>query len=242
MTPEAKVLRVTVVYNNVPYAPGMKIAWGFAAVIESGRETVLFDSGGDGSTLLANMERLGLTPEHVTAVVLSHIHADHTGGLDDFLARNAHVTVYMPRSFPITFRQAVKRRGAQVDTVSGPRRLSGNLYSTGEMGSGVKEQALIIDALSGLVVVTGCAHPDIVEIIRTARAHLDKEIYLLMGGFHLSALSETEIRQKIRALASLGTKKVAPSHCTGDAAIALFRNAWGSNFIDGGCGAVIELP
>jgi len=203
---------------------------------------VLFDSGGDGPTLLANMERLGITPEHVSAVVLSHAHSDHTGGLDNFLARNARVTVYMPRSFPVTFRRAVKQHGARIDMVGCPRRLFANLHSTGEMGNGVKEQALIIDTPSGLVVVTGCAHPDIVEIIRTARAHLDKEIYLLMGGFHLSAVSESEIRQKIRALTGLGTKKVAPSHCTGDAAIALFRKAWGSNFIDGGCGAVIELP
>lgn len=235
-------MRITVVYNNVQYAPEMKTAWGFATVIETGRETVLFDTGGDGPTLLANMERLGLMPEHVNAVVLSHTHADHIGGLDDFLARNARVTVYMPQSFPVTFRDAVKRRGAQIDTVGGgPRWLFANFHSTGEMGNGVKEQALIIDTPSGLVVVTGCAHPGIVEVVRTARGYLNKEVYLVMGGFHLSALSEAEIRQKIRSLASLGTKKVAPSHCTGDAAIALFRKALGNDFVDGGCGAVIEL-
>jgi len=180
MTSEAKLLRITVVYNNVPYAPEMKTAWGFAAVIETGGETVLFDTGGDGQTLLANMERLGLTSEHVTAVVLSHVHSDHTGGLDDFLALNARVTVYMPQSFPITFHHAVKRCGAQIDTVGGPRRLFANLHSTGDMGNGVKEQALVIDTLSGLVIVTGCAHPDIVEITRGARTYLNKEVYLLM--------------------------------------------------------------
>jgi 7,8-dihydropterin-6-yl-methyl-4-(beta-D-ribofuranosyl)aminobenzene 5'-phosphate synthase len=35
---------------------------------------------------------------------------------------------------------------------------------------------------------------------------------------------------------------VAPSHCTGDEAVALFRRTWGSDFLEGGCGAIIEVP
>ncbi|MDP2028242.1 MAG: hypothetical protein Q8K12_01220 [Thiobacillus sp.] len=37
-------------------------------------------------------------------------------------------------------------------------------------------------------------------------------------------------------------EKVAPSHCTGDAAITQFRKAWGKDFVEGGLGAVIEVP
>jgi hypothetical protein len=40
----------------------------------------------------------------------------------------------------------------------------------------------------------------------------------------------------------LGVRKAAPSHCTGDEAIAMFRAARGDGFVAGGCGAVIELP
>jgi 7,8-dihydropterin-6-yl-methyl-4-(beta-D-ribofuranosyl)aminobenzene 5'-phosphate synthase len=109
-------------------------------VIEAGADTVLFDTGGDGSTLLANLRRLGIDPLSIDAVVLSHIHGDHTGGLDDFLARRPNVTVYMPQSFPVAFRRSVERRGARVETVGVPRRLFANLHSTGEMGMGSRSR------------------------------------------------------------------------------------------------------
>lgn len=235
-------LRITVVYNNITHTPGLTTAWGFAAVIEDGTDVVLFDTGGDGPTLLANMERLGIAPDSIGAIVLSHIHGDHIGGLDAFLARRPDVTVYMPRSFPAAFRRSVEQRGARVEVVSGPRHLLANMYSTGEMGDGTIEQALIIDTASGLVVITGCAHPGILNIARAARVYLGEDIYLLMGGFHLLGLHPEQIRTTVAALRQLAVRKVAPSHCTGDAAIALFRDRWAKDFIEGGCGAVIDVP
>jgi 7,8-dihydropterin-6-yl-methyl-4-(beta-D-ribofuranosyl)aminobenzene 5'-phosphate synthase len=235
-------LRITVVYNNVPHSPGLATAWGFAAVIEAGAHTLLFDTGGDGPTLLVNLRRLGIDPASIDTIVLSHIHGDHTGGLDDFLARRPDVTVYLPRSFPAAFCGGVERRGARVEKVGGARRLFANVHSTGEMGDGTREQALIIDTPTGLAVMTGCAHPGIVEIARAARAYLRKDIALLMGGFHLLGRAPEANRATIKALRRLGVRKVAPSHCTGDEAIGMFHAAWGDDFLAGGCGAVIELP
>jgi 7,8-dihydropterin-6-yl-methyl-4-(beta-D-ribofuranosyl)aminobenzene 5'-phosphate synthase len=67
-------------------------------------------------------------------------------------------------------------------------------------------------------------------------------VYLLMGGFHLAGKSDAEIRTIIKRLKSLGVRKVAPSHCTGDRAIHLFREEWKDDFLEGGLGAVIEVP
>jgi 7,8-dihydropterin-6-yl-methyl-4-(beta-D-ribofuranosyl)aminobenzene 5'-phosphate synthase len=234
--------RITVVFNNVPHRPDLTTAWGFAAVIETPAQTVLFDTGGDGVKLLSNMVRLGIEPGQIALVVLSHIHADHSGGLDAFLARNSHVTVAVPESFPASFNMSVRARGARLQMVGGPTRLSGPFYSTGEMGSVIKEQALIVDAAKGLVVVTGCAHPNVVAMARAAREYLAKDIYLLMGGFHLLGMKEREILSVITELKALKITKVAPSHCTGEKATALLRAAWGGNFVDGGLGAVIDLP
>jgi len=39
---------------------------------------------------------------------------------------------------------------------------------------------------------------------------------------------------------TLGVRRVAPSHCTGDQAIAHFREQWGEDFVRSGCGAFIE--
>jgi 7,8-dihydropterin-6-yl-methyl-4-(beta-D-ribofuranosyl)aminobenzene 5'-phosphate synthase len=239
---EPRSTRITVVFNNVLHRSDLTTAWGFAVVIETPAQTVLFDTGGDGAMLLSNMERMGIEPGQIALVVLSHIHADHTGGLDAFLARNSHVTVAVPESFPTRFKTSVHTRGARLQTVGGPRQLLGSFYSTGERGTAIKEQALIVDTAKGLVVLTGCAHPNVVAMAKAAREYLAKDIYLLLGGFHLLNMNEKEIRSVITELKRLKVKRIAPSHCTGEKATALLRAAWGGNFVDGGLGAVIELP
>jgi len=235
-------LRLNVVFNNVPYKADLESGWGFSCLIEGLDKTILFDTGGSGDILLANMHRLGLDPEGVDAVVLSHIHADHTGGLGAFLAHNPDVTVYMPESFPAPFQQEVIHLGAAVEIVSGPQRLMDSVFSTGEMGWAIKEQALMVDTRQGLIMITGCAHPNVADMAEQAKTYLGKNIYLLMGGFHLGGRTDAEIRVIIQRLKSLGVHKVAPSHCTGYNAIRMFRDAWADDFIEGGLGAIIELP
>lgn len=63
-----------------------------------------------------------------------------------------------------------------------------------------------------------------------------------MGGFHLGGRSDAEIRAIIQRLKELGVKKVAPSHCTGDNAIRIFRDEWADDFIEGGLGTFNEVP
>ncbi len=239
--PETPTHRITVIFNNIPYAPELKTGWGFSCLVEGFGQTILFDTGVDGEILLANMKHLGVDPEVIDVVVLSHIHADHTGGLEAFLRKNANVTVYLLRSFPHAFQQQIKRLGADVIAVKGSMRLFDNVYSTGEMGKGIKEQALILNTSKGLVVITGCAHPGIENIVRKAKQYLKKDIYLIMGGFHLIGAGSSEIKKCIQNLRALDIKKVAPSHCTGEAAIDRFREVWGDDFLPGGCGAIIEL-
>jgi 7,8-dihydropterin-6-yl-methyl-4-(beta-D-ribofuranosyl)aminobenzene 5'-phosphate synthase len=239
---EQSQIHLRIVYNNVPYKAGLETGWGFACQIEGLNKTILFDTGGNGDILLSNMERLGLDPKGIEIIVLSHIHSDHTGGLDDFLSRNPDVSIYMPESFPAAFRRKVERLGAATETVSGPRQLMDGVYSTGEIGSTIKEQALIVDTKEGLIVITGCAHPDAAGMAEQAQSYLGKKIYLLMGGFHLGNRSDAEIRAVIQRLKALGVRKVAPSHCTGDNAIRMFRDEWTDDFIEGGLGAIIAVP
>jgi 7,8-dihydropterin-6-yl-methyl-4-(beta-D-ribofuranosyl)aminobenzene 5'-phosphate synthase len=110
------------------------------------------------------------------------------------------------------------------------------------MGDWIKEQALILETINGLVVVTGCAHPGIVNVVKQATALFRQNVYLALGGFHLMGMGKMQITEIIRQLKGLGVTKVAPSHCTGDQAISLFKAAWGENFLEGGAGAIIKLP
>jgi 7,8-dihydropterin-6-yl-methyl-4-(beta-D-ribofuranosyl)aminobenzene 5'-phosphate synthase len=234
-------LRITVVYDNVRYAEQLESAWGFSCIIQGLPKVILFDTGADGNVLLANMKKMGIDPGKVDAVILSHIHGDHSGGLGVFLQQNPRVTVYLPASFPATFKESITARGSKFKAVDKPEKLFDKVYSTGEMGSWTKEQSLVMDTPKGLVIITGCAHPGVVQIVSQTKHWLQKEVYLLMGGFHLEGQPLEELQRISAELKKLGVKKVAPSHCTGEAARKLFREGWGQNFIESGVGAVIEV-
>jgi 7,8-dihydropterin-6-yl-methyl-4-(beta-D-ribofuranosyl)aminobenzene 5'-phosphate synthase len=113
------------------------------------------------------------------------------------------------------------------------------VHSTGELGTGIIEQSLVLETSKGLVVITGCAHPGIVNIVRRAKELYDHEIYLAMGGFHLGGKSRGELRNIIAELRQLEVRKVAPRHCTGEQATNMFAGEWGDNFIINGVGKVI---
>jgi len=237
----AKDLTITVVYNNVPYDSRLSTAWGISCFIGGLEKTILFDTGGNGQILLANMEKTGIAPKEVEIVFLSHIHEDHVGGLWDFLQKNDQVTVYAPESFPKGYKDRIKAAAGRVIPVRDETKICEDAWSTGEMGPGVKEQSLIINTEKGLVIITGCAHPGIVNIARQSKNMLRKEIYLLAGGFHLMNYNEEQINDIIKQLKQLEVKNVAPSHCTGNEAIRIFREKWGKNFLDFGCGAKIKI-
>ena len=235
-------LRLHIVFNNVEYKAEMQTSWGFSCLVEGPNASILFDTGSNGRILLENMQHLGLDAKEVDAVVLSHIHTDHTGGLCSFLIHNPKVTVYMPASFPFSIKHGIRQLLVEAVSVSEAQRLCGSFHTTGEMGQVIEEQALIVDTDFGLVVITGCAHPNVADMVERARAYLGKDIYLLLGGFHLGGSSETEIRTIIKRLKALGVGKIAPSHCTGEKATSMLRKAWGEDFLEGGLGAVIEIP
>jgi 7,8-dihydropterin-6-yl-methyl-4-(beta-D-ribofuranosyl)aminobenzene 5'-phosphate synthase len=235
-------LTFTIVYNNVPYNEKLTTAWGMSCLIELSDKNILFDTGGMGTILLDNMRKLKIDPKKINIVVLSHIHADHVGGLWSFLEKNKDVVVYLPESFPESFKKRVRQIGAGFITVKKHTKICENVYSTGELGGvWMREQSLIIDTPKGLIVVTGCAHPGIVNIVKKAKDLLNKNVYLVLGGFHLMGYSDKEVKRIIKGLKALGVEKIAPSHCTGGRPIELFREAWKKNFLDLGCGAVFKM-
>jgi 7,8-dihydropterin-6-yl-methyl-4-(beta-D-ribofuranosyl)aminobenzene 5'-phosphate synthase len=218
---------IMVVYDNNPYAKGMETAWGFSCLVKGMEKTVLFDTGGDGRRLLSNMSRLGISPREIDAVVLSHIHGDHTGGLHALLAKNRQILTYLPESFPGSF-------------FRGPMKVCDGVYSTGELGTSPREQSLVVSTAKGLVIITGCAHPGIVRIVHTVKERFGGEVFLVLGGFHLSASGREEIEAVIAGMKALGVRYVAPCHCTGDTARNIFMKAFGAGFIDTGVGKIID--
>ncbi len=232
-------MQVTVVYDNNACKEGLETGWGFSCVVRDGAKTILFDTG-PGRSLLDNMERLAIEPGSIDIVILSHIHGDHTGGLDGFLGENSKVSVYLPKSFPKRLKEKVAGYGAKMFEVERSLEICENVYSTGEVGALRKEQALVIKADKGLVVITGCAHPGIVKMVKTAKDLLGDKVFLVLGGFHVEWSTRGKIKRIISAFKDLGVCYVGPCHCSGHKARAMFEKHFGEAYIEVGAGRVIR--
>jgi 7,8-dihydropterin-6-yl-methyl-4-(beta-D-ribofuranosyl)aminobenzene 5'-phosphate synthase len=239
---KGKEITMTILYDNYVFQEGLKSDWGFSCLVKGTEKTILFDTGTRGDLLLENMAKLKVDPKIVDLVVLSHYHQDHTGGLSAFLKKNPKVTVYALASFGKEFIRNVKEAGAQVIPVDKPMTICKDVCLTGSMGDRIKEQSLMIHTAKGLVVITGCSHPGIVQILKRAQTLQKKDIHLVFGGFHLMAESEKDLQKIIEQFKSLKVAKVGPTHCTGAKAIQEFKKAYGTNFLPMGVGRVLHIP
>jgi 7,8-dihydropterin-6-yl-methyl-4-(beta-D-ribofuranosyl)aminobenzene 5'-phosphate synthase len=235
-------VNITAIYDNNPFLKGLQTDWGFACLVEVGKTKLLFDTGDNGDILLSNMEKLKIDPQSIDLVFLSHFHHDHTGGLSAFLKKNSNVTIYYPNSFPAQLVEEIKKSGTKSIPVSSFQEIRTNLFSLGELGSAIPEQSLAIRIAKGIVVITGCAHPGIVNILEKAKKSFpDESIYLAMGGFHLHNQSKSEIDKKINTLVKMEILNVGPCHCSGDDARKMFNEVYGDNYIENGVGKIIEI-
>jgi 7,8-dihydropterin-6-yl-methyl-4-(beta-D-ribofuranosyl)aminobenzene 5'-phosphate synthase len=81
-------VKVTIVYDNEAWQPGLKAAWGFSCLVEADGSQLLFDTGGAGDILLKNMEALNPDPRGIPEIFISHDHSENLGGLADLLRLN----------------------------------------------------------------------------------------------------------------------------------------------------------
>lgn len=236
-------ITLTVVCDNNPYSEGLETAWGFSCLVTGTgvEKSILFDTSGNGLLLLKNMEKLEIDPNTIDIIVLSHIHTDHTGGLHSFLMSNTDVTVYLPKSFPRRFKADVKDHGAEIVEVELPLEICEIVYSTGLLGSWIKEQSLIIDTREGIVVITGCAHPGIIKMINAAKQFTKSDVLLVMGGFHLEWARQGKIEKIISTFKESNIRYVGPCHCSGDNARRLFEKHYDKYYINMGVGKIINV-
>ncbi len=213
-------LRLTIVYDNEVALESLEADWGFACVITGVHiPTILFDTGANGTILLSNMRQLGIDPQSVDAVFLSHHHYDHTGGLSHFLNENREVDVYVPMSL-----RGIRdvRKLIRVDDA---QPLTDHLYSTGELG-GI-EHSLVIEITSGVLIVTGCSHPPMRDILTAAGQF--GEVYGIIGGFH--GFREFDLFRDLQL--------ICPAHCT--RYTSEIRERYPETSMPGGAGQVITL-
>jgi 7,8-dihydropterin-6-yl-methyl-4-(beta-D-ribofuranosyl)aminobenzene 5'-phosphate synthase len=224
---------ITILFDNKGFDSRLATGWGFACLVQGMGKNILFDTGRNSLALLQNMRQLEIEPANFDIIVLSHIHTDHTGGLRAILMRNRDAIVYLPASFSQRFKQAVTSFGVCIKEVSEAQELLSGVYTSGELGNEIKEQALVIKTIEGLVIITGCAHPGLVDIIRKAKEITGEErVHLVLGGFHLAAVPPSKLKNILRKLRHLSVKKVAPCHCSGDETRCMFKEEYGADYIE----------
>jgi 7,8-dihydropterin-6-yl-methyl-4-(beta-D-ribofuranosyl)aminobenzene 5'-phosphate synthase len=250
---EAHTITITILYDNYQFDDRLKTDWGFSCLIEGLEKTILFDTGGNGAILMDNMNKLMVDPHEIDAVFLSHEHWDHTGGLQDFLKHNHKAVVYLLASFPENIKSSITRAGAKFVEITSSTYIGERIATTGELGANPKEQSLIIETSKGLVIITGCAHPGVVNIVEMAKNYLsssltgeakgegERDIYMVFGGFHLGGYSDSELMKMIQDFRKLGVVKVGPCHCSGDRCRVLFKEEYKDDFVEIGVGKTILI-
>ena len=240
-TETVKDLSIIITYDNYRYQEVLTSAWGFSCLVRGTEQTILFDTGGNGSILLANMKQLKIDPQEIDVVVLSHIHADHVGGLERVIEENKSVTIYLPASFPKSFKDSLRNSRIKFIEVHEPTKICHGVYATGELGTWIKEQSLMIHTGRGIMVITGCAHPGIVKIITKVKDFTGKDVLFVAGGFHLGGEGKRELEEIIIAFRKLRVNYVGPCHCSGDLARQMFKKEYRDNYINVGVGRKIQF-
>jgi 7,8-dihydropterin-6-yl-methyl-4-(beta-D-ribofuranosyl)aminobenzene 5'-phosphate synthase len=275
--------RITILCENSVARPGGLIAeHGFAALIKTPQDSILFDTG-QGFGLLNNAREMNLDLQKISSVVFSHGHCDHTGGLPallDHLQRPlkvvAHPDIFRARYWRSNFelrsigmvaqRAELEGQGASFSLGCDFQQLTGNLYCSGEVtrrtdfevgdphlvipdGHGGYSPDPLRDDLSlalttnkGLVILLGCAHAGVINIIEQFREKSGEErICALIGGTHLGPVSEEQFQATLAKLKRYRIGRIGLSHCTGlNRGAQLFQEFSGRSFF-AAAGTVLEF-
>jgi 7,8-dihydropterin-6-yl-methyl-4-(beta-D-ribofuranosyl)aminobenzene 5'-phosphate synthase len=281
---KANSIRLTTLLENTGPGRGLLCEHGLSILVEAGDKSILVDTGATPYTVVHNASALGVALSDIDAIVLSHGHYDHTGGLAAVLSAMhkqveviAHPAIWELKGalrahgrfdyVGIPFcREELERVGAHFNLTSEPTWLTEDIATTGEeqlttefetidaklvlkKGNDIvpdpvaDDQSLFLKTDRGLVVVLGCAHRGMINVIRHCMklSGMDN-VYMVVGGTHLGPASSEQVTKSIAALREIGVEHVGVSHCTGLPRAAILANEFGDRFFFNNCGTVLTLP
>ena len=114
----------------------------------------------------------------------------------------------------------------------------------GKLGQDIfaDDQSLVIDTEKGLVLILGCAHSGLINIINHVISKTGKEkFHAILGGTHLDFLTPEQLEETIKVLKKMDIERIGASHCTGlRAAFRLFQE-FGDRSFYGHVGSILEI-
>ena len=235
---------------------------GVSYLIRTDAVTILMDVGNNPNESpqlpsLQNMQKLGIEWEEVDAIVISHPHPDHVGGvkawqnktisLGDFTGDMTRIAIYVPAS--ITYSDGTLTQFLEPTLVSKDIATTGvitypEVFPISLFSPKGYEQALVIHvARQGLVMITGCGHPTLERLVSRTEALYGEPVIGVVGGLHYEQLSTDEVQSDIQFLETRRPKLIALSpHDSSLEALEAFQSAFSEAYQSIRVGETIQFP
>lgn len=231
-----------VVVDNDPDPNGLlESAWGLSILVETSNGYILFDTGSSPSILKHNLMELGINPKYIVAVVISHLHGDHTGGLPYILKVHLGIPVYVPGKDSSYIASEIRRYGGRPVPVYNTTRIMKGVYVLGELYGPPWEESLLIISDKGPVLLVGCSHPGIVRMVEEEINFTSRPPCLVIGGFHLLGYSYSECEKIAEKLIDLGVGRIAPIHCSGGTIREVLDQLYPEHYLRAHTGSIIRI-
>lgn len=256
------LLEIVPLYEEASAEESFDFGHGVSYLIRTDSATILMDVGNNPSEAaklpaLQNMQTLGIPWEEIDAIVISHPHPDHVGGVKawqdktisfgDFTRDMSQMPIYVPTSIAYS--------GGTLIQSSEPTLVSQDIATTGAISypevfpislfsAKGYEQGLVIDvAGQGLVMITGCGHPGMEKLVARAEVLFGKQVVGVVGGLHYEKLSNEEVQPHIRFLEPREPKLVALSpHDSSPEALEAFQSSFPKVYRFIKVGEAIQFP
>lgn len=204
-------VKLTTLCENTAAKPGFMAEWGLSIIVQVDDLNVLFDTGGNFAAV-RNADKLGVKLCDINKIVLSHAHADHTGGLCEVLRRTgkteviAHPAIwelkYTKRPYEkdaayigVPFaREELELLGALFKFSKEPVQISGSIITTGEISITTDFEAIepIFYVKEGDTLRRDPMPDDLALIVKT-----QKGLVIILGCGHQGIINTIYHAQKI---------------------------------------------
>lgn len=255
-------LEILPLYEEASADESFDFGHGVSYLIRTDSSTILMDLGNNPTESaqlpsMQNMQTLGIPWEEINAVMISHPHPDHVGGVKawqektlsfgDFTGDLSQMPIYVP--IPITFSEAKINHSAEPTLISKDIATTGvisysEVFPLSLFNPKGYEQALVIHvAGQGLVMITGCGHPTMEKLVMRAEELYGERVVGVVGGLHYEKVSAEDAQRHIQFLETRQPKLIALSpHDSNPEVIGAFQSSFSGAYQFIKVGESIQFP